>query len=369
MDIYFAASENMKQASLAGETALRHLKASFGDWSDGTFYEIDPEATVDLDGERNILWIEGMFPTIPDGLVAKLRATAGKSGKARARALSHANLGLFYLEAGTPIEQANYRKLCDLDEIEDLQVEDLVPLATHLDYPEWNAFYYLANARRAMHNGVWIVDPERTYIDMQVNIESGVRLEPGVCLQGQTRVGRDSEIGTGAILRDVIIAEGVIIKPYTVLESSTVGRGTWVGPFAHIRPQSELGENVRVGNFVETKKTKLGDEAKASHLSYLGDADIGSKSNIGAGTITCNYDGVNKHRTVLGEGVFIGSDSQLVAPVTLGKGAYVAAGSTITEDVPADALAIGRGKQVNKEGRAEAIRQRAQAFKAQKDQS
>jgi bifunctional UDP-N-acetylglucosamine pyrophosphorylase/glucosamine-1-phosphate N-acetyltransferase len=149
---------------------------------------------------------------------------------------------------------------------------------------------------------------------------------------------------------DSVIDDDVFVNSFCVIEASRVRAGATLGPFAHLRPQSDVGEQAHVGNFVELKKTVLGRGAKANHLAYLGDAVIGEKVNIGAGTITCNYDGVNKHQTVIGDGAFIGSDSQLIAPVTVGAGAYVAAGSSITQDVPAGALGIARGTQVNKDG-------------------
>jgi bifunctional UDP-N-acetylglucosamine pyrophosphorylase/glucosamine-1-phosphate N-acetyltransferase len=159
------------------------------------------------------------------------------------------------------------------------------------------------------------------------------------------------------------IAEGATIRPGCIIDESKVATGAIIGPYSHLRPGSDIGENAHVGNFVETKKIKLGKGSKANHLTYLGDAEIGSGVNIGAGTITCNYDGVNKHLTRIGDGVFVGSDSTLVAPVAIGKGAYVAAGSCVTEDVPEDSLAIGRARQTNKEGWARQKRESRAAAK------
>jgi bifunctional UDP-N-acetylglucosamine pyrophosphorylase / glucosamine-1-phosphate N-acetyltransferase len=171
-----------------------------------------------------------------------------------------------------------------------------------------------------------------------------------VYLEGRTRIGSGCEIHSGVRIVDSTIEDGVVINNFCVIVDSVIRRGARLGPFAHIRPQSDVGESAHVGNFVELKKTSMGRGSKANHLAYLGDATIGEKVNVGAGTITCNYDGTAKHPTVIEDGAFIGSDTQLVAPVRVGKGAYVAAGSSITEDVPADSLAIARGKQVNKEG-------------------
>jgi len=167
----------------------------------------------------------------------------------------------------------------------------------------------------------------------------------------------------GCVVTDSIVEPGAHLKPYSVLTSARVGRAAQIGPFAHLRPDSVIGEEAHVGNFVETKKTVMHRKSKANHLAYLGDGEIGEGANIGAGTIFCNYDGYQKHKTTIGRGAFIGSDSQLVAPVVVGDGAYVGTGSTITKDVPADALAIGRARQENKEGYATRLRGRLAAAK------
>ncbi len=198
--------------------------------------------------------------------------------------------------------------------------------------------------------GVAMDEPATAWIETTVQLEPDASLGASVELRGKTTVAAGARIDRGCVLRDVAVAEHGHLLAYTVATEAVVGQGAHVGPFAHLRPGTELAADVKVGNFVETKKAKLGVGAKASHLSYLGDADIGAGCNIGAGTITCNYDGVNKFKTTLGEGVFIGSDSQLVAPVTLGDGAYVGAGSTIIRDVPAGALAVSRIEQKNVEG-------------------
>jgi bifunctional UDP-N-acetylglucosamine pyrophosphorylase/glucosamine-1-phosphate N-acetyltransferase len=199
-------------------------------------------------------------------------------------------------------------------------------------------------------NGVTIRRPESCVIDPEVEVAPGTVIEPFVQLLGKTRVGSGCRIRSFSVIENCTLGNGVLIRQSSVLEDSTIADGAQIGPFAHLRPGSEIGENAHVGNFVETKKAKLGKGAKASHLTYLGDAEIGEGTNIGAGTITCNYDGVNKNMTRIGKGAFVGSDSTLVAPVTVGDGAYIGAGSCITKDVPADALAVGRGKQVNIEG-------------------
>ncbi len=200
-------------------------------------------------------------------------------------------------------------------------------------------------------------------IEEGVVIEPDATIETGCVLRGKTVIGGGAFVDVGCVLTDVTVAEGARLKPYTVGEASRIGRAAQVGPFSHLRPESDVGEDAHVGNFVETKKTRLGKGAKANHLAYLGDGIIGAGANVGAGTIFCNYDGFQKHTTVIEDGAFIGSDSQLVAPVTVGKGAYVATGTTVTRDVPADAMAIARIKQENKEGYASRLRGRLKAAK------
>jgi bifunctional UDP-N-acetylglucosamine pyrophosphorylase / glucosamine-1-phosphate N-acetyltransferase len=201
-----------------------------------------------------------------------------------------------------------------------------------------------------MSDGVTIFYPETCLIDSDVEIAADVVIEPFVQIQGRSRIGSDCRIRSYSVIRDSEIEEGVLIRPGCILEEARVSRNATLGPYSHLRPGSDIGEGAHVGNFVETKKIKLGKGSKANHLTYLGDAEIGAGVNIGAGTITCNYDGVNKNLTVIEDEVFIGSDTTLVAPVRVGKGAYVAAASCITEDVPEDALALGRARQTVKAG-------------------
>jgi bifunctional UDP-N-acetylglucosamine pyrophosphorylase / glucosamine-1-phosphate N-acetyltransferase len=206
-------------------------------------------------------------------------------------------------------------------------------------------------ASALMRAGVTIEVPDRFLCDEGVEIGRDTVIEPDVRLRGATRIGAGCRLGQGSVLADAVLAPGVTVRPYTVVEGpATVGSGAILGPFSRIRPGSELAEGVHVGNFVETKKTRLGKGSKANHLAYLGDAVVGAGVNVGAGTITCNYDGEKKHETRIGDGAFIGSDSILVAPIEIGAGAYVAAGSTITKAVPPGALAFGRAQQVVKEG-------------------
>jgi bifunctional UDP-N-acetylglucosamine pyrophosphorylase / glucosamine-1-phosphate N-acetyltransferase len=217
-----------------------------------------------------------------------------------------------------------------------------------------------------MRAGVTMVDPASTYIDADVGpLGKDIWLAPNVALRGKTSLGDNVRIDLGAILTDVQVADGAYVKPYSVISESQLGARVEIGPFTHCRPGTRVDEDARLGNFVETKKAHLMAGAKANHLAYLGDASVGAKANIGAGTITCNYDGVGKYKTTIEAGAFIGSDSQLVAPVTVGRDAYVGSGTTVTKDVPRGALALTRIKQVNVEGWADRFRE-AQA-KRRKD--
>ena len=203
-------------------------------------------------------------------------------------------------------------------------------------------------AAELMESGVTIYLPETVVIDPKVTAGPDTIVEPGVQLLGKTRIGARCKIQTGSILVDSRIDDDAVIAAYSVLDSCRVWPEAKIGPFSRLRPGSDIRQGAHVGGFVEIKKSVIHERAKVPHLSYIGDATIGRDSNIGAGTITCNYDGFAKYPTTIGEGVFIGSDTALVAPVRVGSGAYVAAGSTITENVPADALAIARGRQANK---------------------
>jgi bifunctional UDP-N-acetylglucosamine pyrophosphorylase/glucosamine-1-phosphate N-acetyltransferase len=207
-----------------------------------------------------------------------------------------------------------------------------------------------ARLRQLIASGVTVSDPATTFIGPDVTVGSGTVLGPCVFLEGTTTIGADCEINAGVRIVDSVLHDRVTVLNFCVIRGARLARGSLIGPFAHLRPESEVQDGAHVGNFVELKKTVLGPHSKANHLTYLGDATIGERVNVGAGTITCNYDGERKHRTVIEDEAFIGSDTQLIAPVRIGRGAYVAAGSTITEDVPPGALALARGSQVNKEG-------------------
>ncbi len=221
-------------------------------------------------------------------------------------------------------------------------------------------------AKEPLNSAAKIARPETCVIDPGVEVGADTVIEPYVQLLGNTRVGAGCRIRSFTVLENCTVGNGVLIRQSCILEDSQIADEAEIGPFVHLRPGCEVGEKAHLGNFVEMKKTRLGKGAKANHLSYLGDAEIGEGTNIGAGTITCNYDGVLKHRTTIGKRAFIGSDSSLVAPITIGDGAYIGAASCITKDVPADALAVGRARQVTKEGWAAARRAKVAAKDAQK---
>ena len=212
--------------------------------------------------------------------------------------------------------------------------------------------------REAMRAGATILRPETVTLDEDVVLCEDTTLEPFVTLLGKTVVRQGTTIGQGSVVKDAVLGRDVTIRPYSVIESAAVGDGCVVGPFARLREGTDLAAGVHVGNFVETKKARLHEGVKANHLTYLGDTEIGARTNVGAGVITCNYDGFAKHRTTIGRDVFVGSDTQLVAPVTVGDGAVIGAGTTVTQDVPRDALAISRAPQENRAGGGAAYRMR-----------
>ncbi len=331
-------------------------------------------ATMELDAPRGY----GRVVRDPKGRPARI--VEEKDATESERALREVNAGLYCADAAF-LWKALARVGSDNAQKE-LYLTDLVAMAARsggaasvpVDAAEAagvNDREELARAARVllrrrasalMRAGVSIEDPERFDCDEGVEIAPDVAIEPGVRLLGRTRVGAGCRIGAGAILRDAILAPNVTVRPYTIIEESTVASAAILGPFSRLRPGSDIGEGAHVGNFVETKKTRLGKGSKANHLAYVGDATVGAGVNIGAGTITCNYDGEKKHETRIGDGAFIGSDSILVAPIEIGAGAYVAAGSTLTQAVPPGALALGRARQENKEGWVE--RRRAEKAKA-----
>ncbi|MGT2925979.1 bifunctional UDP-N-acetylglucosamine diphosphorylase/glucosamine-1-phosphate N-acetyltransferase GlmU [Streptococcus cuniculipharyngis] len=246
-------------------------------------------------------------------------------------------IGIFK-EAG---EKVGAYKLQDFNE--SLGVNDRVALATAEKIMRQRI------NQEHMLNGVTFIDPERTYIDIDVELAADVQVEANVVLQGKTKIGSETLLTNGTVIVDSQLGEGVVVT-HSMIEESIIGSGVTIGPYAHIRPDSELADQVHIGNFVEVKSSSIGENSKAGHLTYIGNAEIGPDVNVGAGTVTVNYDGKGKYRTKVGKGAFIGSQSTLIAPLSVGDYALTAAGSVINEDVPADALALGRSRQVTKEG-------------------
>jgi bifunctional UDP-N-acetylglucosamine pyrophosphorylase/glucosamine-1-phosphate N-acetyltransferase len=237
---------------------------------------------------------------------------------------------------------------------------------TRADLAEVDRIFRERKRNELMEAGVSFQLPETVLVDPEVVAGEDTVIEPGVQLLGKTRIGARCTIRTGSVLSDAILGDSVTIEAHCVVAQSRLDDGVIIGPFARLRPDNHLKAGVRIGNFVELKKSVIGEGTKAMHLSYLGDTRIGTKSNIGAGTITCNYDGFHKYPTTIGNRVFVGSDATLVAPVRLADGAYIAAGSTITDNVPADSLGIGRGRQVTKRGWAAKKRRELAAAEAPK---
>ena len=234
---------------------------------------------------------------------------------------------------------------------------------TRAEMMEIDVLIRMAKCRELMNAGATIFYPQSCVIDADVEVGPDTIIEPYVQLLGRTRIGSDCRIRSYSVIQNAEIGDQVLVRPGSILDEARVGSGAIIGPYSHLRPGSDIGEGAHVGNFVETKKIKLGKGSKANHLTYLGDAEIGAGVNVGVGTITCNYDGVHKHKTEIGDNVFVGSDSTLVAPVTIGKGAYIGAASCITEDVPEDSLALGRARQTTKEGWAKSKREAMAAKK------
>jgi bifunctional UDP-N-acetylglucosamine pyrophosphorylase / glucosamine-1-phosphate N-acetyltransferase len=228
--------------------------------------------------------------------------------------------------------------------------EEVLGANTLAELASLDAQLRLRKCQELMASGVVIYRPDTCVIDPDVEIAADTVLEPFVQILGKSRIGADCRVRSFSVISDSQLSDNILVKLGCIIDQSRVSSGAILGPYSHLRPGSEVGEDAHVGNFVETKKVRMGRGSKANHLTYLGDAEIGAGVNVGAGTITCNYDGTHKHKTVIEDGAFIGSDSTLVAPVRVGKQAYVAAGSSITDDVPDGALAIGRSRQVLKEG-------------------
>ena len=304
------------------------------------------------------------------------RIVEERDGSAEERTIREINSGIYALELG-PLFTSLHRLATDNAQgeyyltdlvamyvqsgmvVETLQLDDATEVRgvnSRVELAEMARVMLDRKRRALMLDGVTLEDPATVYVEMDVEVGADTILAPGVTLTGGTAIGERCHVHAGCRISDSRIDADVTILDHSVIVDSIVQSHASVGPFAHLRPGSEVGSHAKVGNFVELKKTHLGPGSKAGHLAYLGDAVIGADVNIGAGTITCNYDGARKHTTTIEDGVFIGSDSQLVAPVTVGRNSYVAAGSSITEDVPEDALAVARSRQTNKPGWATARR-------------
>jgi len=266
----------------------------------------------------------------------------------------------FYLTDMAAILSKAKSKVVATPVADDLEVAGI---NTRVELARLDAMLRDRKCRELMLSGVSIFRPETCVIDPDVEIAPDTVIEPCVQLLGATKIGANCRIRSFSVIQNSTLGDNVLVRHGCILDESQVADGALLGPYSHLRPGSEIGEGAHVGNFVETKKIKLGKGSKANHLTYLGDAEIGAGVNIGAGTITCNYDGVNKHKTVIGDGVFVGSDTTLVAPIRLGNGAYVGAASCLTEDVPADSLAVARARQMNKEGWAKTKREKMAAAK------
>jgi bifunctional UDP-N-acetylglucosamine pyrophosphorylase / glucosamine-1-phosphate N-acetyltransferase len=237
------------------------------------------------------------------------------------------------------------------EDVRTMHIEDareLLGINTRVELAEADRLLRARKAEDLMLSGVTIERPETVSIDERVRIGVDTVIEPFARILGDTQIGEDCVIGAGAIIESSRLAAGSVVKPYTLISASRIETGAQVGPFARLRPNADIGRDARIGNFVEVKNSRIGAGAKSQHLAYLGDARIGDRVNVGAGTITCNFDGEKKHETIIGEGAFIGSNATLVAPVEIGAESYVGAGSVITDAVPEQALALGRGRQVVK---------------------
>jgi bifunctional UDP-N-acetylglucosamine pyrophosphorylase/glucosamine-1-phosphate N-acetyltransferase len=259
--------------------------------------------------------------------------------------------GEFYLTDVAAMLVADNQRVVAVqaDSVDEVLGANTIAEMMHLD-----AAMRLNTARRLMTQGVTIFRPETTVIDSEVEVGPDTTIEPFVQLLGATKIGSDCRIRSYCVIQNTTIGDNVTIRNGCITDSATIADAAIIGPYSHLRPESRIGEGAHIGNFVETKNISIGKGSKANHLNYLGDAVIGSGVNIGAGAITCNYDGVLKHQTTIGDNVFVGSDSTLVAPVTIESNSYIAAGSSITEDVPTGALALGRARQVTKPGWVEA---------------
>jgi bifunctional UDP-N-acetylglucosamine pyrophosphorylase/glucosamine-1-phosphate N-acetyltransferase len=299
----------------------------------------------------------------PDGTVARI--VEERDADASLRRIQEVNSGTYAFDRA--FLARNLPRLTDVNAQREYYLTDLVVQAleegkvvvpvvaanpdevrginSRRELAEATAILLRAKIGALLDAGVTVVDPGRTYVETEVSAGTDTLIEPGVALLGATRIGRGVRIQAGCVVENSIVEDGARLLPYSVLSGARVRKGAIVGPFARLRPEADIGEGAHIGNFVEVKKSRMGKGSKANHLAYIGDSLVGRKVNIGAGTITCNYDGISKHTTVIGDGVFVGSDTQFVAPVTIGKGAVIGAGTTIVKDVPPYALALSRAEQ------------------------
>ena len=311
--------------------------------------EISSEVTVIVE-QKSLKPDELSAPEINSGIYCFQTAALFAHIDSLSTSNAHAE---FYLTDIAAILVAEGKRVVALqaDSVDEVLGANTIAEMMHLD-----AAMRLSTAERLMSEGVTIFRPDTCIIDAQVEVCPDTIIEPYVQLLRNTKVGYNCHIASYSVVIDTTLGDNVLLRNGCILSESTVASGAKLGPYAHLRPGSDIGEDAHVGNFVETKKVKMGKGSKANHLTYLGDAVIGPGTNIGAGTITCNYDGVHKHTTTIGDGVFVGSDSTLVAPLTIGDGAFIAAGSCITEDVLPNALALGRSRQTTKLGWASALK-------------
>ncbi|MCB9397402.1 MAG: hypothetical protein H6510_06280 [Acidobacteria bacterium] len=311
------------------------------------------------------IWVQGSFPLLDLDTLLQLLNHAEGTGYAWAKGTSSGHLLAGTKPLGFSSELAP-EAWAQSQGLEPLML-DPIPLQCLMDassHQQISQFCFYEKRQALIEAGIFMTDTQSVWIDRSVQISPGCSIEPNVRIRGKSQIGENVQIGMGCVIQDSRLGDGVLLKPYCVVDNAQIEQGAEIGPFAHLRPKTRLGPKTRIGNFVETKNVLMGEGSKASHLAYLGDAVIGRDCNMGAGVITCNYDGYNKHQTTVGDRVFVGSDSQLVAPVTLGDDAFVGAGSTITFDVPANALALSRTRQVNRENLAESVREKAREKKS-----
>ncbi len=379
---------------------MQHLEANWVEQKEqlGTAHAVE-QALPAIPDDDQVLILYGDVPLITDSSLQALLAAANESGFAlmtayledprgygriirdeldnmlaivedkdandEQRRICEINTGLMVVNAGllkrwiSAIENNNKQKEYYLTDIVTLAIEDDVPVHSILaeasieiqginnrvQLAEAERYYQLLQAHHLMKHGVGLMDPSR--FDLRGELETGrdVLFDINVVLEGRVILGNNVRLGTNCFLRNCIIGDDTEILPNTMIENAVLGKGCRVGPFARIRPDTSLSDDVHIGNFVEIKKSDIGNGTKINHLSYVGDSSVGQQTNIGAGVITCNYDGANKHQTIIGDHVFVGSDTQLIAPVTIHSGATIAAGTTVSKNVKAEALAITRPAQ------------------------